>query len=237
MTTSTNLLALNGTPYRDTQTIAEGIFSYTLNNNGGTFDVTPGDPKTIARTDGYAVGGYQDTVTIKVEDDKKHRHAVRAIANFIQRIPSRPGGGKHFYLGTWIDDGVLYIDAVKILDSFQEAIAVAKKHGEDAIYNLGADITLYTADYVEHDGLFIHKDTKDLLDHRADAEIRRDEGEQGGEEVLVPLSRVTDILGVHIEACLGLAANFSESENARDFRNRAEAIDCVLDDFKERYGG
>lgn len=51
--------------------------------------------------------------------------------------PYRPA-----YIGTWIDDGTVYVDAVSLHSSREDALAVAYARGEAAVYNLATGETV-----------------------------------------------------------------------------------------------
>lgn len=131
---------LNGTNYPDVIAAAQHIYNHTLIYGGGTFDAVSGAP--VEDQTGYAVGGYQDTRTVPYRECSDEV-VVDVIASFLQRIPGKLGGGKHYFLGTWIEGDLLFIDAVKIIDDRDTAVQAAEDHNEIAIYHLGTGTTLY----------------------------------------------------------------------------------------------
>lgn len=148
---------LNNTPFEDVLEAAERVFDITATNEGGTFIYLIPAPNDDGgwfeyHGDGYAVGGYRDTV--KVDLNTGNGEPVLKIAEFIQRIPSTLNGDKHYLLGTWIEDGVLYIDAVKIWAEEDDALSEARKNGEKAVYHFNSGRTIYVEPVVEEEVAF-----------------------------------------------------------------------------------
>jgi hypothetical protein len=101
---------------------AIAIFSDTLDNGGGTYTkFLDAGPKT-----GFAVGGEDPGRIVSGDQD-----IVLAILKFSAQLPM----GR--FLGTWLHDGEFYLDSVSILEDKDEAIALGRKRGEIAIFNLG----------------------------------------------------------------------------------------------------
>lgn len=143
-------LALNNTPFPDVVDIATQIVDYTLQHGGGTFTALG---KEFGFTVGYIVGGFLDTVVVK--DVANHRErAIDAVARFRQRMGTRDvkldSGESHsvpyYHVGTWVEDGDLYIDASKWFSGFLAASAAARKNGELAIYDVEEGESLYRDD-------------------------------------------------------------------------------------------
>lgn len=139
---------LNNTPFEDTIEVAEDIWQATKNAGGATFvhDTVCRDWSEY-QGDGYAVGGYQDTVTVDLAAGDAS--PVYAIARFIERIPITGDGSKRYLLGTWIESGVLYIDAVQIWAEEDDALNEARKNGEKAIFHFNTCETIYVEPEVE----------------------------------------------------------------------------------------
>ena len=107
----------------------------TLTDGGGTFDAA-----TLAPiTDGaWAVGGSIPGATLRPTDYRSYADLFRDFAEHYIDILS--SGAR--YVGTWLDDGTLYIDAIDIVEDTDAAIRLAAERGERAIYHLTDKITL-----------------------------------------------------------------------------------------------
>ena len=146
---------LNNTPFPDSLEHAEGIWLRTKSGCGGTFIYAKGIPTFGFRAewndyqgDGYAVGGYQDTVTVTLDGTDGRPEA--AIARFLERIPFTGDGDKRYLLGTWIEGDTLYIDAVQIWAEEEDALNEARKNGEKAIFHFNTYETIYVEPVVEY---------------------------------------------------------------------------------------
>jgi hypothetical protein len=106
----------------------------TLLDGGGTFDA-----RTLDRiTDGaWAVGGSLTGHTLETRESRELDLAV-AFAYIVDTL--REDGAT--IIGTWVDDGVLYVDAIDLITDTDEAIRLARSRGEKAIYHLTDKITL-----------------------------------------------------------------------------------------------
>jgi hypothetical protein len=127
--------------------IANDILEHTTEHGGGTFDVSTTrecdeDGITDYSVDftGHAVGGFLDTLKIDLKA-VPWTDQLEKIALFIHRIPRGGDGNKLFYLGTWVEDDILYVDATKVfpLEQEQEAFETAENHGEIAVYTVDED--------------------------------------------------------------------------------------------------
>jgi hypothetical protein len=105
----------------------------TVQDGGGTFDARTLAP--VAPTEGYAVGLGDGS---KVLANSTAADIAVVIYRAVQANKSAP------YVGTWIDDAVIYIDPVVILQSLQDALTLARALGEKAIYSFatGESVTL-----------------------------------------------------------------------------------------------
>ena len=106
------------------------MIANTLTNNGGTF--RNGVDISQELKSGYVVGGVVPSIIVPVDDLETLEYEL------YQRV-------KHFeYVGTWVHDGEVHIDAVEIYSDLEDAIEVGKSLGEIAIWNIAAqeEITL-----------------------------------------------------------------------------------------------
>lgn len=97
------------------------VLSYTRQHGGGTFIAATysddGTAELANLTDGYAVGVSPKGLTIP------------------QAIAASPAAR---YIGTWIDDGTLYVDAVIHTHNRRSAIALGRAFDQLAIYDFAA---------------------------------------------------------------------------------------------------
>jgi len=59
------------------------------------------------------------------------------------------GSGAPKFLGSWTDNGTKFYDVVKVYPDAdkEEAMQEAKRTGEEAVYDMGADQSIYVKDY------------------------------------------------------------------------------------------
>lgn len=137
------LQKLNGTPFPDSREHAYFILDRTLAEGGGTFVYEPriedlglSGGWNEYQGDGYAVGGYQDTVLTQVPTDAASERLVTdVIAHFIERIPSRGDGSKHYLLGTWVQDGTIHVDAVTVWATLDDALLEGQRLHQYSVYS------------------------------------------------------------------------------------------------------
>lgn len=131
--------ALNGTAFDDVFTVASMIATYTIENGGGTFNANTGEVITDFDINDYIVGGAQVGRVRKIND----RDLVEGIAAHIQHIPFRSNGEKRYFLGTWIDAGLVFIDSSEIVNGFENALKLAMERGEVAIFDPNTEESFY----------------------------------------------------------------------------------------------
>jgi len=110
-------------------TISEALDA-TLADGGGTFDAATLEP--IANGP-WAVGGGIPGQVVDLD-------TPLWLALFDAVLALRDAGA--VTIGTWVDEGKLYVDAVDLIVDTDEAIALAAERGELAIYNLTTKVTL-----------------------------------------------------------------------------------------------
>lgn len=94
------------------------IIAQTLANGGGTFP---------AVEDGYMVGGVVPERTCTPEEFE------RVLYDFVAEHGHNLGGA---HIGTWIDNGVVYLDVSENVADQEEALNLARERGERAIYDI-----------------------------------------------------------------------------------------------------
>lgn len=117
------------------ENLAATIHLVTLEQGGGTFDQNGNAPKT-----GCMVGLAGQGITIPVES-----FSPANIEEFIGTFKAKYAGQKDMHLGTWIEDGIVYLDVAKRFPESrkEQAVRLAKATGEKAIFVLSNFETLY----------------------------------------------------------------------------------------------
>lgn len=106
----------------------ETILDDTRMSGGTTFSLRSG---TQAKT-GYAVGCYQ-LAHWKLTEPLILAHVQGFIVANVVTL-AQPSA----YVGTWIHEGTTYLDVSRVLYDLPTALALARQHGQQAIYDLGA---------------------------------------------------------------------------------------------------
>ena len=117
------------------ENLSATIHLVTLEQGGGTFNQDGNAPKT-----GCMVGLTGQGITIPVES-----FSPASIEEFIGNFKKKYAGQADKHLGTWIEDGIVYLDVAKRFPESRKAQAVrlAKETGEKAIFILSTFETLY----------------------------------------------------------------------------------------------
>lgn len=237
--TAQELIKLNGTPFADVLWSAERIYEYTLQHQGGTFSSDSGE--SIETDYGYAVGGYLTSVKIKLGDyGVDDERATKAIAEFIQRIPRDIHGEKHYYLGTWVEDDVLHIDAVKRHCTFDHALDEAARLKQEAIYCFNDGTTIYLKDWVKRERTWVSKSVEE--------EIEKNRLYEEAEEAAKPTVKVEDVVAFlkrHQGAYERLQVVFITDYNkngkdvdrrlADEYAGKARVLHFLINDFLAQY--
>lgn len=127
--------------FTDTEDAASRIVAWTRENGGGTFTRTG---YAVAPRNVWAVGGKEPGRVLSEEQTTVTlygpalRSTIAPVTEFIQQTPYTDGGT---FIGTWVDEGRLYLDVVDLIEDTASAIAIAAERGEKAIYNLGTGET------------------------------------------------------------------------------------------------
>lgn len=130
---------------REKNDVLENIAATTVDNGGGTYQHKTGAPVTLR--DGYVVG-VANIAEVCIADlaGPNRRDSVADIRTYLWGVWPETLPKSAQYVGTWISDGVLYVDAVTVYRDREQALAAARRNGERAIYDVanGRDIR---ADY------------------------------------------------------------------------------------------
>ena len=117
------------------ENLAATIHLVTLEQGGGTFDQNGNAPKT-----GCMVGLAGQGTTIPV-----HQFSPANIEEFIGTFKTKYAGQKDMHIGTWVVNGIVYIDVAKWMPEQHKewAVQLARETGEKAIFILSTFETLY----------------------------------------------------------------------------------------------
>jgi hypothetical protein len=107
-------------------------------NGGVTIDVDTWKPVTPDK--GFAVATEGENMGLETFE-KVYCKTMLDLDRYVQAF--RRKHGKPEYVGFWLDNGVVYIDAVLIVDSLISAISQARVHAQRAIYSFEAQTSLY----------------------------------------------------------------------------------------------
>lgn len=113
--------------------LAERVYKHTIARRGATFNLMGDGPIR-----GYMVGGFGSEVIVPLADFNVGDIVSYLAWNWIEL--DRPGR----YLGTWIDDGNVYLDISQNYSSLQEALKIAGEKSQPAIWSVssGREISL-----------------------------------------------------------------------------------------------
>lgn len=117
----------------DVPSALDDILTATLRDGGGTWS---SDLLPIGRWNVWAVGGSLPGQTIPLQEAAAPGPA--GIDGAVARLQLDGAS----YIGTWLDEGTVYIDAIDLIEDTDEAIKVASERGELAIYNLATGQTI-----------------------------------------------------------------------------------------------
>lgn len=106
------------------------LLRLTIENGGGTFDR---NLELVTPEKGFAVGIFTGTfIIIDLEDLEPLNSTVSFI---LDEFPAA-------YVGTWVNDGKIHLDPVVIILDRTDAIEMAKKFNQKAIYNFETGETI-----------------------------------------------------------------------------------------------
>lgn len=126
------------------------LYRDTLANGGSTVELAT--LKVPGKTNGYFVGGAVDykgvripEVTFTREEFTQHKLGYLMGQMYVNRLTTeeyRLGIKPKGFMGTWMNEGVIYVDAVDWFETLEEAVRVGTERGELAIYDVAADGSL-----------------------------------------------------------------------------------------------
>ena len=110
------------------------LFNYLKKNGGFTAkpNLIPVKPKS-----GYAVSlkGYETRVPLEIVSLGLFRELLKCYQRLAEKNIA--------YIGGWIDEGYLYLDLSLILHNKEQALEVASKNKQKAIFDFGSGKTIY----------------------------------------------------------------------------------------------
>ncbi len=118
-----------------------GIISETLQNNGGTFAVTNAGNRIVATSNPFALGYYvatgavasgSDSLVIPQENLDQLDLAAFINVNWYD-LTNNPD---RLYLGTWVHDGVCYLELARHFDGLEDALQFARFNNQVAIWDI-----------------------------------------------------------------------------------------------------
>jgi hypothetical protein len=102
----------------------------TLRDGGGTFAV---DGKVVHHTRGYYVGGIVPTSVVPVAGGTEN--LAESLARFANQHRRDIGAVYSTYIGTWVHEGNVYIDASEWTPTREYAQNIGRERGELAIWD------------------------------------------------------------------------------------------------------
>jgi hypothetical protein len=92
-------------------------------NGGGTFD----REGNVVEGEGYVVGGKCDSLEFR---------DVGSIISLVEYVDAWLDRNESSFYGSWVDDGLVYIDAVDVISSYAQAVELGKERNQIAIWDL-----------------------------------------------------------------------------------------------------
>lgn len=126
--------AVQNAEYADIDFVYKRQVRYTIANGGGTFTVNGYLEHTPES--GSMVGGLIDSLVIDPRGLSTESDIAQIFMQYQARIPQTISGSVYF--GSWIDPetGLWHLDASEHYDDIVEAVHVARKRGELAIWDI-----------------------------------------------------------------------------------------------------
>lgn len=110
--------------------LVEKIFKSTVENGGASYNMEGHSPSK-----GFMVATYGNETQIKVKDFSK-----KTLKNYIRKNKKAIKGN---FIGTWIDNGIVYLDISKKEKSKETALRIAKSNKQLAIFDLSTFESIY----------------------------------------------------------------------------------------------
>ena len=107
----------------------------TMENGGCTYNLFAG----LSPATGYAVSILKKQTTCKADLNSFTPYFLSAFIKEHAEKLAMP----YNFLGSWIDDGQIYLDVVEVTDDLWHAKNVARQNNQLAIFDLGKMETIY----------------------------------------------------------------------------------------------
>jgi len=82
---------------------------------------------------GYVVGGIVPEESCKMDNESAFKHTYNRLFHQAELALERDSA---VVIGTWVEDGQIVFDLCNIIDDMKEALELAAKRGERAIFDL-----------------------------------------------------------------------------------------------------
>jgi len=105
--------------------VAKSIIAKTAERGGGMFDL---HGASIYRYEGFEVAPFQLGITIVFCS----KDTPGYLAEWLQKIS---GGVKHYHIGTYVHEGMLYVDVTLTCNDELEALHIARMAKENVIWS------------------------------------------------------------------------------------------------------
>lgn len=120
-------------PFPDVVKAAESVIAHeagaTLTKQG----------ELISPTEGFAVGGQVPGIRYPVSYPYLTKRII--VSQWLQALPHNV-----IHVGTWTEDGTVYVDATTIVSDRDRAIQLGEQRGEIAVYDFANQESLYMGD-------------------------------------------------------------------------------------------
>lgn len=116
------------------------ILQDTLANGGGTYDPLTGESFSPGK--GFFVGSTDKFPSLVLDANDITSDTIWDVQCFVNGM--KRAGLKNAYLGTWIDQEKIYVDASCLVLDKDEALSTAKDRGELAIWDNAAGESIFT---------------------------------------------------------------------------------------------
>lgn len=118
---------------------AFNMLMLTLRDGGGTFNFN-GEPASIES--GYIVGGFSKCYKISCKGVNTSLCEYRFIDHVNDLIEELPVNLEGLFIGTWVDNGIVYLELSRHFGTLAVAIQAGKIREQDAIYDVVNDVSI-----------------------------------------------------------------------------------------------
>ena len=115
--------------------ITDEVYQSTIENGGVTINIKGEKP-----SQGYVFALEKETEKVIPQNEFSPKHIEEYIKRYKKKLKSK---GAH--LGTWVDEGNVYLDVSYVGEPSEKTIKMAEKAGQLAVFDLGTFQTVYTS--------------------------------------------------------------------------------------------